>query len=268
MTNGLAPPFAPPEMVELPAASAWKQLDFISDLHLAADTPATFDAWATYLRNTTADAVFMLGDLFEVWVGDDARFDGFEARCTEVLRQASQHRALSFMAGNRDFLVGADMLSACGMAALNDPCVLLAFGQRILLTHGDALCLADTEYQAFRSMVRGEDWQRNFLAQDLSKRRAFARDARSQSEMRKRAASSPADWVDIDMPLAVDWMRQANAPTMIHGHTHRPATQVIGEGCVRHVLSDWDLDHPPQRAQVLRLSASGLKRLPLHEAMR
>ncbi|MEO8155380.1 MAG: UDP-2,3-diacylglucosamine diphosphatase [Rhizobacter sp.] len=253
---------------EVHAAPGWRCIDFISDLHLAADTPRTFDAWANYLRNTPADAVFILGDLFEVWVGDDARFDGFDARCAEVLTEVARQRSISFMVGNRDFLVGAEMLKDCGVSALPDPCALNAFGHRVLLTHGDALCLADTEYQKFRAMVRSADWQAEFLAKPLEDRRRFARDVRSQSEMRKQSHLSPADWADIDPTTAVDWLHRANTQTLIHGHTHRPATEPLGAGCIRHVLSDWDLDREPYRAEVLRLSAAGLKRLPLHAALK
>ncbi len=252
---------------EVHAEPGWRCIDFISDLHLGADTPRTFDAWARYLRDTVADAVFILGDLFEVWVGDDVRFDGFEARCAEVLAAATQRRRVAFMVGNRDFLVGPDMLRACGVTALADPCVLTAFDRRLLLTHGDALCLADTEYQTFRAMVRSAAWQADFLAQPLEARRRYARDARNQSEMRKKGRPSPADWVDIDAATAIDWLHSANTTTLIHGHTHRPATEHLSADCVRHVLSDWDLDHPPHRAEVLRLSAAGLLRLPLQEAL-
>lgn len=252
---------------EVHAPPEWQRIDFISDLHLGADTPETFAAWAAYLQGTPAEAVFILGDLFEVWVGDDARLDGFDARCAEVLTAAARQRHISFMVGNRDFLVGQQMLDACGVTALADPCLLTAFGQRVLLTHGDALCLADTEYQAFRSLVRSAAWQTDFLSKSLEARRRFARDVRNQSEMRKKDQPSPASWVDIDTPAALDWLRHANAPTLIHGHTHRPATEPLGGGCVRHVLSDWDLDHPPLRSEVLRLSASGLTRLSLADAL-
>ncbi|MGY4828912.1 UDP-2,3-diacylglucosamine diphosphatase [Sphaerotilaceae bacterium SBD11-9] len=253
---------------EVHAPLQWQSIDFISDLHLSADTPLTFDAWADYLRGTPADAVFILGDLFEVWVGDDARFDGFEARCTEVLTQAALRRSLHFMVGNRDFLLGPDMLGACGITALADPCVLTAFGQRWLLSHGDELCVADTEYQKFRAMVRSAEWQANFLSQPLAARQHFARDVRAQSEARKKDLPSPADWADIDPAMAVEWLRRGHSAALIHGHTHRPATEPLGSGCTRHVLSDWDLEHPPQRAEVLRLTAAGVTRLPLRDALR
>ncbi len=256
-----------PSVPELQAGPGWRCIDFISDLHLSADTPRTFDAWAAYMRGTPADAIVLLGDLFEVWFGDDARFEGFEAECVQVLREASALRWVGFMAGNRDFLVGPELLADGGMQRLSDPTLLVAHGQRVLLTHGDALCLEDTEYQKFRAMVRSAEWQRGFLAQPLDARREYARQVRAQSEARKKA-QAPAEWADVDVPEALRWLAAADAPTMVHGHTHRPATQALSDAATRHVLSDWDLDHAPHRAEVLRLSPQGFRRLPLAGALR
>lgn len=255
---------APPE---LHADAHWQRIDFISDLHLSADTPRTYEAWASYLRGTPADAVFILGDLFEVWVGDDSRFEGFEADCTKVLREAAAKRRLAFLVGNRDFLVGDALLADSGVTALADPTLLVAFDRRVVLTHGDALCLADTEYQKFRGMVRNPVWQQQFLAQPLEARREYARQVRQQSEARKKSQASPEEWADVDVPEALTWLRAASSTTMVHGHTHRPASQSLGEGCERHVLSDWELDHAPHRAEVLRLTRDGFERLPLAQAL-
>ena len=252
---------------EVNAPPGWQSIDFISDLHLAAETPRTFEAWADYMHRTPADAVFILGDLFEVWVGDDTRFEGFEGRCAEVLTKATQQRSVFFMVGNRDFLVGTEMLDACGVTALADPCLLTAFGERVLLTHGDELCVADIEYQKFRAMVRNPAWQAKALAQPLDVRRHMGREVRSQSEMRKHGTTSPADWVDIDPAMATAWLHDANAPTLIHGHTHRPGSEPLGTAGTRHVLTDWDMDHSPHRAEVFRVSAAGMARLSLHDAL-
>lgn len=262
MTTG--DPLALPTFWEMQASAEWRTIDFISDLHLAEDTPQTFDAFAHYLRQTRADAVFILGDLFEVWVGDDARHEGFEARCAEVLCEASTRCALGFMVGNRDFLVGADMLKACGVLALADPTVMLAFGERIMLTHGDALCTADVAYQRFRAVVRNPAWRRDFLARPLAERRRLAREVRDESERRKLEQMAGRD-ADIDFATAVRWMHEAGTTVLIHGHTHRPGTDGLAPGFLRHVLSDWDLDQTdgPPRAEVLRWTAGGLKRLPL-----
>ncbi|MBW8893117.1 MAG: UDP-2,3-diacylglucosamine diphosphatase [Burkholderiales bacterium] len=178
----------------LTAPAHWQQVDLLSDLHLGPETPGTLARLQRHLAETPAQAVLLLGDIFEVWVGDDARTLPFEAGCVAMLREASQRLDLFFMHGNRDFLVGADMLAACGMTALPDPTLLAAFGQRWLLVHGDAQCLDDTAYQAFRSQVRSHD---------------------------------------------------------------------LGGGLQRVVLSDWDLDATPPRGDVIRLSATGLQRIPL-----
>ena len=145
---------AMPTVHEMAAPAAWRAIDFISDLHLAADMPLTFAAWAGYMARTRADAVFILGDLFEVWAGDDARDDAFERRCVDVLARAARQRAIGFMAGNRDFLVGTSMLDACGLFALPDPTVLVAFGERVLLTRGHALSLSDVANKHLSTEVR------------------------------------------------------------------------------------------------------------------
>jgi UDP-2,3-diacylglucosamine hydrolase len=261
---------APPldDLVELQAPAHWRCIDFISDLHLSAETPRTFDAWADFLRHTEADAVFMLGDLFEVWIGDDVRHQAFEAKCAQLMLEVSRSRSLAFMAGNRDFLLGDEMLQASGVAHLSDPTLLIAFGQRVLLTHGDELCLADTSYQQFRALVRSASWQKGFLAKPIEERRQLARVIRDESEMRKLGKPSPVDWADVDANAAMAWLRAGHSPTMIHGHTHRPGSEAIVDGFTRHVLSDWDMDDEPHRAEVMRLTKNGFKRLKPEEATR
>ncbi len=251
-----------PPIAELTAASGWHAVDCISDLHLDAAHPATLQGLATYLGHTSADAVLILGDLFEVWVGDDAIAEpgSFEAEVCALLRQASRQRALYFMHGNRDFLVGEGFAQATGITLLTDPTLFTLGGQRWLLSHGDALCLDDVDYQRFRAMVRGSAWQARLLAQPLAARRAQARSIRSESEARKQ---SGAAYGDVDSAVALAWLRAAQAPCLIHGHTHRPADHLLAPGITRLVLSDWDLDAAEQRAEVLRLSAQGAERLPL-----
>jgi UDP-2,3-diacylglucosamine hydrolase len=253
---------APAPFGEFVAPAHWRTIDFLSDLHLAAEMPRTFDAWAAHLECTPADAVFMLGDLFEVWVGDDARHEGFERRCADVLRAAAQQRTLAFLAGNRDFLVGDALLSACDVVSLADPTVVAAFGARTLVTHGDALCVDDVDYQRFRAEVRSDAWCERFLARPLSERRAIARSLRDASEQRRRSAPVP-DAVDVDASLAAQWLARAEAGTMVHGHTHRPGRHALPGGTTRWVLSDWDLDTAANpRADVLRWTADGLTRVP------
>jgi len=131
----------------------WQRIDFISDLHLDANEPATFDAWAQHMAHTPADALFILGDLFEVWVGDDTQ-DPFALHCMAVLKATAQRMPVYFMCGNRDFLMGEGLMAACGARALADPSVLELGHTRWLLVHGDAQCLGDVRYQTFRAQVR------------------------------------------------------------------------------------------------------------------
>ena len=136
-----------PQLAEINAPASWRTVDFISDLHLQASEATTFNAWQHYLQHTPADALFVLGDLFEAWVGDDAVSDTtattppFEAECADILQAASQRMALFFMHGNRDFLVGQALMDHCRAQLLHDPCTLVFNQQRLLLSHGDALCL-------------------------------------------------------------------------------------------------------------------------------
>lgn len=244
------------------ADPAWNTIDLLSDVHLHEDQPRTFAAWRDHLLSTPADAVLMLGDLFEVWVGDDARHGAFEARCLAVLQVASRQRLLGFLPGNRDFLVSDVLLADAGVRRLADPTVLQAFGQQFLLTHGDALCLSDVDYQHFRAQVRGADWQAAFLALPLSERQSQARAMRDASALHQ-AAMPAAHWSDVDDRAAAAWLAQAGASVMVHGHTHRPALHALPGGGCRHVLGDWDFEATPPRARALRLTAEGLAVLDL-----
>ena len=243
------------------APAHWRAIDLLSDLHLAENTPRGFEAWAAHLRHTDADAVFILGDLFEVWVGDDMAERGFEARCAEVLRAAAAERTVGFMAGNRDFLVGDALLEASGVIRLADPTVVAAFGERVLLSHGDALCIDDVPYQRYRAVVRRPGLQRAFGALPLAARRAIGSALRRRSG--RREPRERGGFIDVDAAAALGWMRSAETPTLIHGHTHAPASHDLATGAVRHVLSDWELDGSSKpRAEILRWSASGFARIP------
>jgi UDP-2,3-diacylglucosamine hydrolase len=269
---------APP--AEWHAPAHWRAVDFISDLHLQSSDAATFDAWLRFLQrpiSQRADALFILGDLFEVWVGDDALQDSdaapqqaadsehpFWQACAAALKACSQHTPVFFMPGNRDFLLGQQGLSACAMQGLSDPTVLVFQSQRWLLSHGDALCLDDTDYMHFRAMVRQPAWQRDFLARPLCERESIARELRQQSQARKvRTTGDTTLWADVDAPTARDWLQRSGCSHLIHGHTHRPACHDLGDGLQRVVLSDWDLNATPPRAEVLRLDPQGLHRLRL-----
>ncbi len=266
---------------ELRAPTQWQAVDFISDLHLQASDLATFACFERYLRrpqHQRADALFILGDLFEVWVGDDslnpqpATTDGeFWQRCANVLREYSHHTPIYFMHGNRDFLLGPSAAAACGMQPLPDPTVLDFLDERVVLSHGDAMCLDDTDYQRFRTVVRSPAWQADFLGKPLTERQAVARDMRRQSEARKRAGGKdPSLWADVHASAAHAMLQAAQSNHLIHGHTHRPsehdlgpATQVDGSTTRLHrtVLSDWEATGSAPRAEVLRLDATGLNRV-------
>jgi UDP-2,3-diacylglucosamine hydrolase len=261
----------------LQAPSHWRCVEFISDLHLHAQDADTFMAWRGYMAQTPADAVFILGDWFEVWVGDDALQGlpasqhlgtmSFEERCARVCRSSAEQRAIYVMHGNRDFLLGNSFLRACNAQLLADPTVLEFAGQRLLLTHGDALCLADTEYQAFRAQVRSPAWQKAFLAKPIEERQHIARGLRDGSEARKQQSSANrAGYADVDTQAARELMAAHACQTMIHGHTHQPATHDLGGGRCRIVLSDWDMRAGAPRAQVLRFMAgqSQPERVDLH----
>jgi UDP-2,3-diacylglucosamine hydrolase len=265
MPEGPAPPPAAaaaapgglPAFFSFPVPTAWRSIDFISDLHLCEALPRTFAVWTAYMRQTSADAVFILGDLFEVWVGDDARFRPFERQVLDVLAECASHRQVAFMVGNRDFLVGTALLREAGLMGLADPTVLGAWGQPILLTHGDALCLSDEPYQAFRREVRSPAWQTAFLARPLAERLRIAAEIRQVSASRRRFDGDSS--ADVDHAAAVRWMHAMGSAEMVHGHTHRPGSDALGPGFKRHVLSDWDLDQG-HRAEVLRLSRGGFER--------
>jgi len=263
---------AVPQISELVAPAAWRTVDFISDIHLQAGEPATFDAWQAYLQATAADAVFILGDLFDAWVGDDAVGDvssadaalNFDAQCAQVLQGTGQRLKLYVMHGNRDFLIGPQLMAMCHGTLLADPTALTFAGRRWLLSHGDALCLDDVDYMRFREQVRGSQWQQAFLAQPLAARQAIARGLRQQSrEQHEKRKQSGSPSIDVDAGAARQWLQAASAPVLIHGHTHQPAMHGLGAGLERLVLSDWDAAAVPPRTQVLRLDASGLQRIAL-----
>ena len=251
-----------PAAQELRAAPGWRCVELISDLHLQAAEPATFEAWRRYMGAVQADALFILGDLFEAWVGDDAAAEpGFERECAQVLRATAARLPVFFLAGNRDFLVGSGLAQSTGFTLLADPTVFVFGAQRWLLSHGDALCIGDTEYLAFRAQVRDPAWQQGFLAQPLARRQQVARGMRTESEQLKRTGR---DYADVDTATALAWLDAAGAPVLVHGHTHKPAEHALDATHRRIVLSDWDAEATPPRAEALRIGAdAGVRRVPL-----
>lgn len=244
--------------MEISAPADWDTVDFLSDLHLdRADSP-TLQGFAHYLQHSPAQAIFILGDLFEAWVGDDALdvHAGVEQAVAALLQQTSQRAAIFILCGNRDFLMGPRLMQACRAQALPDPSVLEFSKHRFLLTHGDAFCLGDTDYLAFRRLARSEAWQQDFLNKPLAARQALGQQMRAQSmahqaAMRQRAGAS---WHDLDTPACLQSLKVARADTMIHGHTHRPNTHPLAAGKTRWVLSDWDFECSPPRGDLLRLT--------------
>ena len=235
---------------------------FISDLHLADDTPALNQLFLDTLRQWRGriDALYILGDLFEYWVGDDDD-SGYLDAPLAALREFAAATPLYVMRGNRDFLLGQGFEARSGAKLLDDPTLTDIHGQRILLSHGDALCTDDAAYQQFRALSRSPQWQQAMLAKPLAERHAIARHARAQSEMNKQqtglTAISDVTEAAVQALLAAhDW------PTLIHGHTHRPAHhrhQAGERGASRWVIQDWH----GERGGYLRLGEAGVSALPL-----
>lgn len=246
---------------ELTAPPHWRAVDLLSDLHLSEATPRTAQAFIDHLSATDADAVLVLGDLFEVWFGDEQQDQPLEGRCLRALADASRRLFVGLMVGNRDFLLSSAVVAQAGAKLLHDPLPLRGFGPTTLLSHGDALCLADAEYQAFRREVRSPSWQAGFLSQPAAERIRLARHIRSQSQQRRTLGQLSADQADVDPQAARQELLRAGCSVLVHGHTHRPADHDLGQGLRRVVLSDWDLEDKVPRAEVLRLTPTGMHRL-------
>lgn len=217
---------------------------FISDLHLSREHPHSAELFLRFAADIApaAEALYILGDLFEYWAGDDDLGDPFHLRVTDTLRKLAAHGTrIYIMHGNRDFLMNEELCSACNATLLDDPTLLDLYGTPTLLTHGDALCTDDTGYQDFRNMVRNRDWQTRFLAQPLAQRKELIEQLRMQSESEKRLKAT--DIMDVNCDAVNELLRQQHYPRLIHGHTHRPAKHlhhVDGHACERWVLGDWD----------------------------
>jgi len=250
---------------ELMLPDHWRCVDLLSDLHLSAQSPGTVEAFLCHLRHTSADAVLLLGDVFEAWIGDDVLddADGFEARVCDALHAVSQRVALACLHGNRDFLIGQRFADRTGCLLLPDPILLRGWGQRVLLMHGDALCLDDQAYQAFRREVRQPAWQAAALSRPLIQRRALAAQMRATSQSHQRAAGGPEGYGDLDSSAMLAALEAAQANELVHGHTHRPGTQQLDGQRRRWVLSDWELEpgSTAPRGDLIRFSGDGLVRL-------
>ena len=219
----------------------------ISDLHLSEERPSTTQRFFDFLAREASGAqgLYILGDLFDYWVGDDELSapggDPLARRIADALRGlAGRGTPVYVMQGNRDFLLGDEFLSACGARALADPAVAEIGGVKTLLMHGDTLCTDDQDYLAWRRTARSPSWQADFLAAPISERRARARALRAESESRKRGKSVAI--MDVNHEAVMEAFRRHGATRLIHGHTHRPARHELeleGRLCERWVLPDW-----------------------------
>jgi UDP-2,3-diacylglucosamine hydrolase len=215
---------------------------FISDLHLDASRPQITRLFLEFLEGEAvqADALYILGDLFEAWIGDDAADDVGDAVAVGLARLHARGVACFYMHGNRDFLLGDAYARRARMTLLPDPSVIDIEGERVLLMHGDTLCTDDAPYQTFRTQTRDPAWQRAFLSRPVSDRRQFAEQARAES---KRYTRSVADAItDVNADTVMDALRDHRVDRLLHGHTHRPAIHRIAVGettALRIVLGDW-----------------------------
>ena len=216
---------------------------FISDLHLASERPRIVEQFFHFLSTTArgSQALYVLGDLFEYWAGDDDLDDPLNRLVSEAFaRLAHGGTAVYFMHGNRDLLVGAQFAQRSGARLLDDPTLIELHGTPTLLMHGDTLCTDDVEYQKFRVYARDPQNQARFLAQPVAARRAQLAGLRESSESAKQGKT--AEIMDVSAEAVEQALRQARYPRLIHGHTHRPARHihhVDGRECVRWVLGDW-----------------------------
>jgi UDP-2,3-diacylglucosamine hydrolase len=230
---------------------------FISDLHLQESHPRTAEAFFRFLAERAAHArqLYLLGDIFEYWAGDDDLDMPFNRRVADALRALGDAGVEVFwIAGNRDFLVGAGFAQAAGLTLLAEPHVATIGGQRIVLVHGDAECTNDLKYMQFRAQVREKAWQQQFLAMPLAQRKAIIAGLREGS--REAHTTKSYEMMDV-APEAVDALFAATGvDVIIHGHTHRPALHEQG-GKRRYVLPDWELDAEHQRGGWIAVDQSG-----------
>ncbi|OGS81228.1 MAG: UDP-2,3-diacylglucosamine diphosphatase [Gallionellales bacterium GWA2_55_18] len=236
---------------------------FISDLHLSAEQPHGMAAFRRFIATLApqepgqrAEALYILGDLFDYWAGDDDLEDAFHAQVIASLRTLATHGTKVYLLhGNRDLLMGEALANACQATLLNDPALVDLYGTPTLLSHGDMLCTGDTEYQRYRAEVHDADFQQQFLAKPLAERKTYIAQLRSRSMAEKQSKDSAIMDVNDDAVAAL--LREHGYPRLIHGHTHRPdhhEHMVDGHSCERWVLGDWN-----DKANALRCDSSGIR---------
>ena len=218
---------------------------FISDLHLDETRPHTTALFQSFVEdlkdNDPQTELYILGDLFESWIGDDYENELHDEVKTTLKSLTESGIKVFFLYGNRDFLIGKEFLSETGVELLIDPFLLKSNGKTILLTHGDQMCIDDVEYQTFRSIVRNPDWQKDFLNFPISKRLKIAGETKDASKQSKQEKSM--EIMDVNEEEVLRVFKQHEVNTMIHGHTHRPMKhelKIDGRLCSRYVLGDWN----------------------------
>ena len=239
---------------------------FISDVHLCESRPNITALFLRFLTETAnaAKSLYILGDLFEYWIGDDQLdHDPLARKVADALhRVAESGVSIFFMHGNRDFLIGERFACEAGLNLLIDPTLIDLDGQRCLLLHGDTLCTDDVAYQAFRRQSRDPAWQADVLSKPYDERLEFAKRIREQSMSEKSLKAD--DIMDVSSTTVERIFRDWRYPMMIHGHTHRPAIhdhEIDGQHCMRHVLADWrdkveSLSLPPLEPSLIMKSAN------------
>jgi UDP-2,3-diacylglucosamine hydrolase len=230
---------------------------FISDLHLQPSHPRTSEAFFAFLKDRAmaSEALYILGDLFEYWAGDDDLDTLHPRLVAQAIRAVSDSGVgVYWIGGNRDFLVGAQFAQAAGLTILPEPHVAEIAGQRIALVHGDAQCTDDVKYMEFRAQVREPAWQRQFLAMPLAQRKQIIAGLREGSK--EAQAGKAYEIMDVTPQAITDLHTQTGADTIVHGHTHRPALHADGARR-RYVLPDWDLDAEPPRGGWIGIDSTG-----------
>lgn len=215
---------------------------FISDLHLSAERPEIINLFVKFMRDDAqaASELYILGDLFEVWLGDDYLEPGLDPAISALKHYSDTGKPLYVMHGNRDFLMDSGFKQLTGCKLLPDPSLITLNGKLTLISHGDELCIDDIEYMEFRSMVRNPDWQKAFLAKPVEERIAYAKQARSESKSKTKQKAM--EIMDVNQTAVEQLMAKHNVDLLIHGHTHRPNTHHFtsnSKNMTRIVLGDW-----------------------------
>ncbi len=230
---------------------------FISDIHLGGEHPEISTRFIAFLHSKTAfeaEALYILGDLFEVWIGDDGAQEELLGSIAALKQLTSTNTPVYIMHGNRDFLLSTGFEEMTGCQLIAEPTIIDLYGRPTLLLHGDSLCTDDDEYQGVRQQLRSPQWQAQFLAMSIAQRTAFAQQARQQSTQRNQEKSMAI--MDVNQAAVEKTLNQHGVTQMIHGHTHRPAThkfELNGSQAQRIVLGDWY-----EQQSVLIATAEGL----------